>query len=137
MEREYADFLVREDLSEVDPDTDLIIGFEEEKQAQKITLIPSESICPRAVRQALGSVFTNIYAEGYPPLRMTRDEEELILDFGYELAYYRRYADRRFYKGCDYVHFLEALAQRRIAKCFATHKISAAEIYVNIHRLWV
>jgi len=135
MEREYSDFLVREDLSEVDPDTDLIIGFEEERQAQKIILIPSESICPRAVRQALGSVFTNIYAEGYPPLRMTRDEEELLLDFGYELAYYRRYADRRFYKGCDYVHFLEALAQRRIAKCFATDKISADEIYVNIQPL--
>ena len=60
MEREYSDFLVREDLSEVDPDTDLIIGFEEERQAQKIILIPSESISPRAVRQALGSVFTNI-----------------------------------------------------------------------------
>jgi len=135
MEREYSDFLVREDLSEVDPDTDLIIGFEEERQAQKIILIPSESISPRAVRQALGSVFTNIYAEGYPPLRMTRDEEELLLNFGYELAYYRRYADRRFYKGCDYVHFLEALAQRRIARCFATDKISADEIYVNIQPL--
>lgn len=135
MEREYSDFLVREDLSEVDPDTDLIIGFEEERQTQKIILIPSESISPRAVRQALGSVFTNVYAEGYPPLRMTRDEEELLLDFGYELAYYRRYADRRFYKGCDYVHFLEALAQRRIAKCFATDKISADEIYVNIQPL--
>jgi len=135
MEREYSDFLVREDLSEVDPDTDLIIGFEEERQAQKIILIPSESICPRAVRQALGSVFTNIYAEGYPPLRRTRDEEELLLDFGYELAYYRRYADRRFYKGCDYVHFLETLAQQRIAKCFATDKISADEIYVNIQPL--
>jgi len=34
MEREYPDLLVREDLSEVDPDTDLIIGFEEERQAQ-------------------------------------------------------------------------------------------------------
>jgi len=135
MEREYPDFLVREDLSEVDPDTDLIIGFEEERQAQKIILIPSESICPRAVRQALGSVFTNVYAEGYPPLRMTRDEEELLLNFGYELAYYRRYADRRFYKGCDYVHFLETLAQRRIAKCFATDKISADGIYVNIQPL--
>ena len=135
MEREYSDFLVREDLSEVDPDTDLVIGFEEERQAQKIILIPSESICPRAVRQALGSVFTNIYAEGYPPLRMTREEEELLLNFGYELAFYRRYADRRFYKGCDYVHFLEALAQRRIAKCFATDKIGADEIYVNIQPL--
>ncbi len=135
MERGYSDFLVREDLSEMDPDTDLVIGFEEERQAQKIILIPSESICPRAVRQALGSVFTNIYAEGYPPLRMTREEEDLLLNFGYELAYYRRYADRKFYKGCDYVHFLETLAQRRIAKCFATDKIGAHEIYVNIQPL--
>ena len=141
-EGEYSDFLPTGNLSEIDPDIDLIIGFEEDRQAKKLILIPSESICPKAIRQALGSVFTNIYAEGYPPLRMTRDEEKQLLDFKNQLAYYRRYADRRFYKGGEYVNFLETLAQRRAANCFATDKnphapikVSADEIFVNVQPL--
>ncbi len=141
-EEEYSDFLFEGNVSEIDPDIDLIIGFEEDRQANKLILIPSESICPKAVRQALGSILTNLYAEGYPPLKMTRDEEEQLLDFKNQLAYYRRYADRRFYKGGEYVNFLETLAQRRAAQCFATDKnpnapvkVSADEIFVNVQPL--
>lgn len=141
-EGEYSNFLLEENLSEIDPDTDLIIGFEENRQAKKLILIPSESICPKAVRQALGSVFTNLYAEGYPPLRMTRDEEKQLLDFKNQLAHYCRYADRRFYKGGEYVNFVEALAQRRAAQCFATDKnphapikVEADQIFVNVQPL--
>jgi glycine cleavage system T protein len=83
----------------------------------------------------LGSVFNNVYAEGYPPLRMTRDDEPLLLDLAYQLAYYRRYADRRFYKGVDYVHFVETLAQRRAADCFANDRVSSSDIYVNVQPL--
>ena len=132
---EYWDAFLGVDLAQVDPDTDLIIGFEEERQARKLIMIPSESMAPRAVRQALGSVFNNIYAEGYPPLRMTRDEESLLLDLSHQLAYYRRYADRRFYKGVDYVNFVETLAQRRAAVCFANERVSADNIYVNVQPL--
>ncbi len=141
-EQEYSNFLLEENLSKTDPDTDLIIDFEKDRQVKKLILIPSESICPRAVRQALGSVFTNLYAEGYPPLRMSRNEEKQLLDFKNQLAYYRRYADRRFYKGGEYVNFIEALAQRRAAQCFATDKnphapikVSADEIFVNVQPL--
>ncbi len=130
----YSDFF-NVDISEVDPDTHSIIGFEEERQARRFVLIPSESIAPLAVRQALGSVFNNIYAEGYPPLRMTRDEEKLVLDQAHQLAYYRRYADRRFYKGVEYADTMEALAQRRCAQCFATEAFSAESIFVNVQPL--
>jgi glycine cleavage system T protein len=130
----YSD-LFNADIAEVDPDTDLLIGFEEERQARRFVLIPSESIAPRAVRQALGSVFNNIYAEGYPPLRMTRDEEKLVLEYAHQLAYYRRYADRRFYKGVEYADLVETLAQRRAAQCFATEEISAEDIFVNVQPL--
>ncbi|MGB3905752.1 MAG: glycine cleavage system aminomethyltransferase GcvT [Anaerolineae bacterium] len=133
--KERGDFLIRNDISEVDPDVDLIIGFEEERQARRLILIPSESFCSLPVRQALGSVFTNVYAEGYPPPRMTRDDEELLVDFDHQLAYYRRYGDRRFYKGCDYVHFVEALARRRCAQCFATDEIGPDQIYANVQPL--
>jgi glycine cleavage system T protein len=132
---EYWNAFLGVDMGQVDPETDLIIGFEEERQARKLIMIPSESMAPRAVRQALGSVFNNVYAEGYPPLRMTRDEEDLLLDVPHQLAYYRRYADRRFYKGVDYVHFVETLAQRRAATCFANERVAAKDIYANVQPL--
>ena len=133
--REYWDTYLGTEIGVVDPDVDLIIGFEEERQARKLIMIPSESIAPKAVREALGSVFNNVYAEGYPPLRMTRDDEVRLLDFPHQLAYYRRYADRRFYKGVDYVHFVETLAQRRCAAIFANERVSAGNIYVNVQPL--
>jgi len=132
---DYWDAFLGVGLDQVDPETDLIIGFEEERQARKLIMIPSESMAPKAVRQALGSVFNNIYAEGYPPLRMTRDEEAMLLDIPHQLAYYRRYADRRFYKGVDYVNFVETLAQRRCAACFANERLGAGDIYVNVQPL--
>ncbi len=131
----YCDVFLGADLGMTDPDVDAIIGYEEERQARKLIMIPSESMAPKAVRQALGSVFNNVYAEGYPPLRMTRDDEETILDYGHQLAYYRRYADRRFYKGVDYVHFVETLAQRRAALIFANERVADKDIYVNVQPL--
>jgi len=133
--QEYWDLVFGKDLSEVDPDVADLIAFEEERQARKLIMIPSESYCPKPVREALGSVFNNIYAEGYPRLQMTRDEEELLLQFDHELAHYRRYADRRFYKGVDYVDLIECLAQRRVAQCFANERVSADKIFVNVQPL--
>jgi len=133
--QEYWDLVFNKDLAEVDPDVADLIAFEEERQARKLIMIPSESYCPKPVREALGSVFNNIYAEGYPRLQMTRDEIELLLDFDHELAYYRRYADRRFYKGVEYVDLIECLAQRRIAQCFANERVSPDEIFVNVQPL--
>jgi len=53
-ETTYSDAFLGTDLGVVDPDIDAIIGCEEERQARKLILIPSESMAPRAVRQALG-----------------------------------------------------------------------------------
>jgi len=130
-----SDFLVRSDLEQVAPFVADLIRWEEERQARKLILIPSESTAPQAVRQALGSVFQNVYAEGYPPLRMTRDPEERLRDVPWQLAFYRRYADRRFYKGVDYVHFVECLAQRRCAEAFAHASIKPEHIHVNVQPL--
>ena len=130
-----SDFLVRSDLEQVAPFVADLIRWEEERQARKLILIPSESTAPQAVRQALGSVFQNVYAEGYPPLRMTRDPEGRLRDVPWQLAFYRRYADRRFYKGVDYVHFVECLAQRRCAEAFAHASIKPEHIHVNVQPL--
>jgi glycine hydroxymethyltransferase len=51
------------------------------------------------------------------------------------LVYYRRYADRRFYKGVDYVDIVEALAGRRAAQCFATETVPAEAIHANVQAL--
>lgn len=59
---------------------------EEERQAEGLELIPSENYVSRAVREALGSVFTNKYSEGYPGKRyyggqeFTDDVEQLAID---------------------------------------------------------
>ena len=130
-----SDFLLRADMEKVAPFVADLIRWEEERQARKLILIPSESSAPKAVRQALGSVFQNIYAEGYPPLRMTRDPEERLRDVAWQLAFYRRYAGRRFYKGVDYVHFVECLAQRRCAQLFAHGSLRPEHIHINVQPL--
>lgn len=135
MTSSYAHQFFGVGLTEIDPLTDALIQLEEERQRRRLILIPSESYVPHAVRQALGSVFTNIYAEGYPPAQMVGRDEDLLADMVQQLAYYRRYADRRFYKGADYVHLIEALAQRRAAECFANERASADDIFCNVQPL--
>jgi len=133
--RDYLARFFEAELQEVDPAVDELISIEAERQTRRIILIPSESLSPLAVRQALGSVFQNIYAEGYPSRRMMALDEESLLDYSQRLAYYRRYSDRRFYKGTEFADFIECLAQRRIAQCFATEEVLPEEIYVNVQPL--
>lgn len=122
-------------LESVDPQIAGLIGHEAERQARKLILIPSESLCPAPVREALSSIFTNIYAEGYPRPRMTEETEEELFDYARQLSSYRRYSDWRFYKGTEYVDLVECIAQQRIAQCFATDEISPEEVSVNIQPL--
>lgn len=68
------------------------ISRELHRQQQEIELIASENIVSRAVLEALGSVLTNKYAEGYP--------------------------GRRYYGGCKYVDEAEELAISRACKLF-------------------
>ncbi|UCF07772.1 MAG: serine hydroxymethyltransferase [Thermoplasmata archaeon] len=128
-------FFFEEELEKIDPETDHLIKLEEERQAKKIMLIASESLCPKPVKAALASVFTNLYAEGYPHMRFIRDERDELLDFYRQLTFHRRYSDRRYYKGVDYVYFIEALSQKRCAELFATEKTPAERIFVNVQPL--
>jgi glycine hydroxymethyltransferase len=79
-------------LERVDPELARIIRDEEERQATQIILIASENTVSRAVLEAMGSVLTNKYAEGYP--------------------------GRRYYAGCENVDRAERLAQERAKKLF-------------------
>lgn len=65
---------------------------EKERQQDKIELIASENFVSRAVMDAMGSILTNKYAEGYP--------------------------DKRYYGGCEYVDIVEDLARERAKEIF-------------------
>jgi glycine hydroxymethyltransferase len=130
-----SDFLFRGSLAELDPSVYELTRLEEERQFRKLILIPSESSAPLAVREAMGSAFQNIYAEGYPDEDTRWMQEEEILDYDDRLTHYRRYSDPRYYKGVEYADAAEALARRRCAETFATNGISADDLYVNVQAL--
>jgi len=134
-EKRLESLIFDDDLSTIDPLVHDLIKYEEERQARKIILIPSESLCSPPVRTALGSVFTNLYAEGYPSNLTKGKPEDVLSDLDYQLTMYRRYADRRFYKGNDYVNMVEAVCRRRVADCFANDMVPAERIYANVQPL--
>ncbi|HUH96806.1 MAG TPA: serine hydroxymethyltransferase [Anaerolineales bacterium] len=129
------DFLFRGKLAELDPDVFELTQIEQERQARKLILIPSESSAPHAVREALASAFQNIYAEGYPDEEMRRMTEEEILDYPARLGHYRRSGDPRYYKGVEYADVVESLARRRAAEAFAANGYTADQIFVNVQAL--
>jgi glycine hydroxymethyltransferase len=81
-----------ESLSALDPEVAEAIAGETRRQAETLELIASENFVSEAVLEAVGSVFTNKYAEGYP--------------------------GRRYYGGCRYVDVVEGLAIERAKKLF-------------------
>src|SRR5258707_2222582 len=79
-------------LETADPAVSELIQAEIARQSETICLIPSENYVSRAVLEAMGSVFTNKYSEGY--------------------------AGRRYYEGQQLVDRLEPLAVDRAKEVF-------------------
>src|SRR5882762_8567828 len=79
-------------LEREDPELYAAIEGERRRQVEKIELIASENYTSPAVMQAVGSVLTNKYAEGYP--------------------------GRRYYGGCEFVDVVEDLARDRAKQLF-------------------
>jgi glycine hydroxymethyltransferase len=80
------------DLAGTDPEIAAAITAEASRQERDLELIASENYCSRAVREAVGSVLTNKYAEGYP--------------------------GRRYYGGCEHVDTVETLCRDRAKALF-------------------
>jgi glycine hydroxymethyltransferase len=129
------DFLFRGDLADLDPDIADLINLEAARQQRRLIMIPSESTVPYAVRQALTSHYHNLYTEGYPPDEMRLMSEAELLDFDQHLATFRRYSDPRYYKGTEFANLVESLARRRCAELFATERLSADQLFVNVQPL--
>jgi glycine hydroxymethyltransferase len=79
-------------LDQVDPEIAAILRDEARRQATGLELIPSENLVSEAVLEAMGSIFTNKYAEGYP--------------------------GKRYYGGCEFADKAEQLAIDRAKELF-------------------
>jgi glycine hydroxymethyltransferase len=71
-------------LAEVDPAIAAVLDGELRRQQRTLEMIASENFVPTAVLEAVGSVLTNKYAEGYPGRRYYGGCEEV--DVGEQLA---------------------------------------------------
>lgn len=74
------------------------IQAEKKRQQEKIELIASENFVSEAVMEAMGSVLTNKYAEGYP--------------------------GKRYYGGCEHVDVVENLARDRAKELFGAEHVN-------------
>ncbi|CAN5352747.1 hypothetical protein BH18ACI2_BH18ACI2_04430 [soil metagenome] len=79
-------------LAAVDPLISRAIDDEVRRQAEGLELIASENFVSEAVLEAMGSVFTNKYAEGYPK--------------------------KRYYGGCEFTDVVEQAAIDRAKELF-------------------
>src|SRR5512142_676714 len=85
-------------LHDVDPEVANAIANEERRQHEGLELIASENFVSEAVLEAMGSVFTNKYAEGYP--------------------------GKRYYGGCEFADVVETLARERAKQLFGAEHVN-------------
>lgn len=85
-------------LQQFDPDINAAIEKEKRRQSEGLELIPSENYVSQAVLEALGSVLTNKYSEGYP--------------------------GKRYYGGCENVDIVESLAIERAKQLFGAEHVN-------------
>src|SRR6202040_4011332 len=85
-------------LNEVDPQVAAAIDNEIRRQHEGLEMIASENFVSQAVLEAVGSVFTNKYAEGYP--------------------------GKRYYGCCEYADVVENLARDRAKQLFGAEHVN-------------
>src|ERR1700689_2161838 len=83
---------MRRTLAEADPEIAAAVDHEIRRQHEGLEMIASENFVSQAVLEAVGSVFTNKYAEGYP--------------------------GKRYYGGCEFADIVEKLARDRARELF-------------------
>jgi glycine hydroxymethyltransferase len=89
---------MRRTLAEADPEIAVAIDHEIRRQHEGLEMIASENFVSQAVLEAVGSVFTNKYAEGYP--------------------------GKRYYGGCEYADVVENLARDRARQLFGAEHVN-------------
>ncbi len=89
---------MRRPLTEADPEIAAAVDHEIRRQHDGLEMIASENFVSQAVLEAVGSVFTNKYAEGYP--------------------------GKRYYGGCEYADVVENLARDRAKQLFGAEHVN-------------
>lgn len=87
-----------QNLQEFDSDIYQSIKREQQRQEEGLEMIPSENFVSPAVLEALGSILTNKYAEGYP--------------------------GKRYYGGCEFIDEVEQLAIDRAKQIFGAEHVN-------------
>lgn len=90
--------LMNRPLADVDPEIAATIADEERRLAFNLEMIASENFVSEAVLEAMGSVLTNKYAEGYP--------------------------GKRYYGGCEFVDVAEDIARDRAKLIFGCEHVN-------------
>ncbi len=85
-------------ISQFDPEVANALTQELRRQREGLEMIPSENFVSEAVLQALGSIATNKYSEGYP--------------------------DKRYYGGCKFIDDIENLARDRAKLLFGAEHVN-------------
>ncbi|PIT85182.1 serine hydroxymethyltransferase, partial [Candidatus Micrarchaeota archaeon CG10_big_fil_rev_8_21_14_0_10_59_7] len=85
-------------LKEADPEVYSVIQKELRRQMNVLELIPSENLASQPVLEAMGSVFTNKYSEGYP--------------------------HKRYYGGNEFTDIVEEIAIERAKKLFGAEHVN-------------
>src|SRR3989339_2100027 len=88
----------KQTLAQFDPKIKEAIKNELKRQEEGLEMIPSENFVSLAVLEALGSVLTNKYSEGY--------------------------VGKRYYGGCEFIDDIEALAIERAKKLFNAEHVN-------------
>jgi glycine hydroxymethyltransferase len=89
---------MRRPLAEADPEIAAAVDHEIRRQHEGLEMIASENFVSQAVLEAVGSVFTNKYAEGYP--------------------------GKRYYGGCEFADVVENLARDRAKQLFGAEYVN-------------
>ena len=87
-----------QNLKKYDPNIYEAIYKERQRQEEGLEMIPSENFVSPAVLEALGSILTNKYAEGYP--------------------------GKRYYGGCEFIDEVETLAINRAKQIFGAEHVN-------------
>jgi len=90
--------MIRDALRRTDPEIAALLDLEDQRQRDKIRLIPSENYTSRAVLEAAASSLSNKYSEGYP--------------------------GRRYYEGQQYIDEIEKLAVARAKTLFSAEHVN-------------
>ncbi|KAK9819885.1 hypothetical protein WJX72_003580 [[Myrmecia] bisecta] len=98
--------VLNQGLEEIDPELYDIIEHEKSRQYKGLELIPSENFTSASVMEAVGSVMTNKYSEGYP--------------------------GARYYGGNEFIDMAERLCQKRALEAF---RLDPAKWGVNVQSL--